>query len=72
MVGEEAEVIAAYGLCSNEDCGALVVAYRWAGECNPEIWDFACSRCGSEFSRREEELIYQFVPLEMLSACRRH
>jgi len=71
MVGEEAEVIAACALCPNEDCGALVVAHRWEGE-KSEVWDFVCSRCGVEFSRREEELIFQLVPLEKLSACRHY
>jgi hypothetical protein len=72
MVGEEAEVIAACALCPNEECGALVIAHRWAEGCNSEVWDFVCSRCGVEFSKREEELIFHLVPLEMLSACHHH
>jgi len=68
MVGEEAEVIAVCALCPNEECGALVIGHRWAEECNSDVWDFICSRCGVEFSKREEELIFQFLPLEMVAS----
>jgi len=68
IIGEEAEVIAACALCPNEDCGALIIGHRWAEECSSDIWEFTCSRCGVEFSKREEELIFQFVPLEMVTS----
>jgi len=68
MVGEEAEVMAVCALCPNDDCGALIVGS--AEERNSQVWDFVCSRCGAEFSKREEELMFQLVPLEMLSARR--
>ncbi len=67
MVSEEAEVIAVCTLCPNEDCGALIMDHRWAEECNSDIWDFMCSRCGIEFLKRGEELIFQFVRLEMVA-----
>ena len=63
---EEGEVIAACALCPNEDCGSVVLSYRTAGRCGSDPWDFVCSRCGTDFSVPEEELLLQSVALETL------
>jgi hypothetical protein len=65
-VDEEDEVIAACGLCPNEDCGSLVISYRTAGTPSSEPWDFLCARCGTVFSVPDEELVFHSVPLENL------
>ena len=63
---EEDEVIAACALCPNEDCGSLVIAYRAAGIASAEPWNFVCSRCGTDFSMPEEELVCQSLALATL------
>jgi hypothetical protein len=63
---EEDELIAACGLCPNEDCGSLVISYRTADTPSSEPWDFLCSRCGTVFSVPDDELVFQSVLLEKL------
>jgi hypothetical protein len=67
MVGDEAEVMAVCALCPNPNCEAVVLGHWQPRQGESEVWDFVCSRCGVEFSRREEELIYRFAPLEIPS-----
>jgi hypothetical protein len=60
------EVVAAASICPVPDCGALVISYRppdRAGRNNSKSWcEFTCSRCGIDFTVREDELIFQSVP----------
>jgi len=63
---EEDEVIAACALCPNEDCGSLVIAYRTIGTPSADPWNFVCSRCGTDFSMPEEELVFQSLALATL------
>ena len=69
---EHDEVVAAGSICPVPDCGALVVSYRpldRAGRDNAKSWcEFACGRCGTEFTVPEDELIFQSVPKEWLLA----
>jgi hypothetical protein len=62
------ELTAACALCLNEDCGALDVSYRTAGERSSDPWDFVCSRCGLAFSVPEGELVFQSITVETLLA----
>ena len=53
------------------NCGALGVAYRSAddlGRDHSEPWEFACPRCGIDFTMPDDELIFQSVPKEWLLA----
>ncbi len=65
-VEEGDEVIAACALCPNDNCGSLVISYREAAARSSDLWDFVCSRCGFEFSVSQEEILFQFMPLEVL------
>jgi len=66
------EVLAAGSICPVPDCGALVVSYRppdRTGHDNAKSWcEFACTRCGTDFTVPEDELIFQSVPKEWLLA----
>jgi hypothetical protein len=69
---ERDEVVAAGSICPVADCGALVISYRppyRAGHDNAKSWcEFACTRCGTDFTVPEDELIFQSVPKEWLLA----
>jgi hypothetical protein len=69
---ERDEVVAAGSICPIPDCGALVVSYRRTdrtGGDNANSWcEFACTRCGTDFTVPENELIFQSVPKEWLLA----
>jgi hypothetical protein len=67
-VEEDDELTAVCALCTNEDCGSLVVLYRTAGAPSSDLWDFVCSRCGLAFSVPEGELVFQSIAVEMLFA----
>jgi hypothetical protein len=66
------EVVVAGSICPVPDCGALVVSYRppyRAGRSHAKLWcEFACMRCGTEFTVPEDELTFQSVPKEWLLA----
>ncbi len=65
-LGAENEVIAACALCPNEDCGSLAISYRMPAARTSDLWDFECSRCGTEFLVSEGELAFQSMALTML------
>ena len=69
---ERDEVVAAGSICPVPDCGALVISYGPSDRVEPvnakSWWDFACTRCGTDFTVPEDELIFQSVPKEWLSA----
>jgi hypothetical protein len=69
---EPNELVAAGSICPIPDCGALVVSYRPIGSTehdNAKSWcEFACKRCGTEFTVPEDEVIFQSVPKEWLLA----
>ena len=69
---ERNEVEAAGSICPVPDCGALVVSYKppeRTGHDNAKSWcEFACTRCGTDFTVPEDELIFQSVPKEWLLA----
>ena len=69
---ERNEVVAAGSICPIPDCGALVISYRpqdRTGHDNAKSWcEFACTRCGTDFTVPEDELIFQSVPKEWLLA----
>jgi hypothetical protein len=69
---ERDEVVAAGSICPVPDCGALVISCRpldRTGRVNAKSWcEFACSRCGIDFTVPEDELIFQSVPKEWLLA----
>ena len=69
---ERDEVVAAGSICPVPDCGALVVSFRppdCAGRDDAKSWcEFACARCGTEFTVPQDELIFQSVPKEWLLA----
>ena len=69
---ERNEVVAAGSICPLPDCGALVISYRpsdRAGRDNATSWcEFACRRCGTDFTVPEDELIFQSVPKPWLLA----
>jgi len=63
--------LAAGTLCPTPDCGALVVTYRTSSGASvkrPRLFEFACPRCGVEFTVPEAELIFQSVPRSWLLA----
>lgn len=63
-------VVAASG-CPAPDCSSLVLEYRAASSVrpgHPEDWGFTCSRCGTEFTGAQGDLILQSVPKQWLSA----
>ena len=64
------DIVAAASSCPVPDCGSLVIEYRAAGstKSGPEDWEFTCSRCGIEFRVAQDELIFQSVPKQWLSA----
>jgi hypothetical protein len=69
---ERDEVVAAGSICPVADCGALVISYGppdRTGLDNAKSWcEFACSRCGTNFTVPEDELIFQSVSKEWLLA----
>jgi|SRR5579862_3344210 len=69
---ERDEVVAAGSICPVPDCGALVISYRPLDRVrhdNAISWcEFACTRCGTDFTLPEDELIFQSVPTEWLLA----
>jgi hypothetical protein len=69
---ERDEVVAAGSICPVPDCGALVISYRPSDRARRDdatSWcEFTCSRCGIDFTVPEDELIFQSVPKEWLSA----
>lgn len=65
------DIVAAISICPLADCASLVIEYRAAGTIgsgHPEDWGFTCSRCGTEFTVTEDELIFRSVPKQWLSA----
>jgi hypothetical protein len=65
------DIVAAVSSCPLADCASLVIEYRAAGTIGSghrEDWGFTCSRCGTEFTVAEGELIFQSVPKQWLSA----
>jgi len=65
------EAVAAGAICPMPDCGALVIEYTSGDDMerdHPERREFTCSRCGINFSIREDELIFQAVPRKWLLA----
>jgi len=69
---DESDDVVAGSICPVPDCGALVVAYRPPGRTgrdNARPWcEFTCSRCGTEFTVPEDELVFQSVPKDWLLA----
>jgi hypothetical protein len=69
---ERDDVVAAGSICPIPDCGALVVAYGPSdrtGRDDARPWcEFTCSRCGTDFTVPEDELMFQSVPKEWLLA----
>jgi len=69
---DESDDVVAGSICPVPDCGALAVAYRppdRTGRDNARPWcEFTCSRCGTEFTVPEDELVFQSVPKEWLLA----
>ena len=49
-------------LCPNEECGSVVTSYLTPG--SGSVCDFRCSRCGTEFSLRDDQLEFQPIVLE--------
>ena len=66
------EVVAAASICPIPDCGALVISYRPSERTerdHAQLWcEFTCTRCGTDFTAPEDELIFQSVPKEWLLA----
>ncbi len=65
------EIVAAASSCPVPACSSLVIEYRVDGSIRPgylEDWAFTCSRCGTEFTVATDELIFQSVPMQWLSA----
>jgi hypothetical protein len=63
--------VASASRCPVLDCGSLVIEYREADSLelgHPQDWEFACSRCGTEFTMPRGTLIFQSVPKGWLSA----
>ena len=57
--------------CPALDCGSIVIEYREADSLqlgHPQDWEFACSRCGTEFRVPRGDLIFQSIPRRWLSA----
>ena len=69
---ESDEVVATASICPLPECGALVISFRSprrAGCGTSESWnEFACPRCGIDFSVSQDELIFQSVPKSWLLA----
>jgi hypothetical protein len=68
---DEHDDIAAGSSCPMADCGELAVAYRSTDGVerdHSEPWEFACPRCGIDFTVPEDELIFQSVPKNWLLA----
>jgi hypothetical protein len=69
---ERKEVVAAGSICPIPDCGALVASYRppdRTGHYNSKSrCEFECTRCGTDFTVPEDELIFQSVPKEWVLA----
>ena len=68
---ESDDLMAAGASCPMPDCGALTLAYRSSGNGerdNTEPWEFACPRCGIEFTVAECDLLFQSVPKDWLLA----
>ena len=69
---EREELVAAGSICPVPNCGALVISYRpqdRAERDHANSWcEFACTRCGTEFTAPEDELFFQSVPKEWLLA----
>ena len=69
---EPNEVVAAGSICPIPDCGALVVSYRpidRTGHDNAKSrCEFSCTRCGTDFTVLEDELLFQSVPKDWLLA----
>jgi hypothetical protein len=69
---ERDEVVAAGSICPVPDCGALVISYRppdRSGRAHAKLWcEFRCTRCGTDFTVPEDDLIFQSVPKEWLLA----
>ena len=65
-------VVAAGSICPLPDCGALVISYRppdRTGHDNAKsCCELTCTRCGTDFTVPEDELIFQSVPREWLLA----
>jgi len=65
------DIVAAASTCPVATCASLVIEYRAGGTVragHPEDWEFTCSRCGTEFTVAQGELIFQSVPKQWLSA----
>jgi hypothetical protein len=64
-------ILAAASSCPVVSCGSLVIDYRPAESVrpsHPEDWEFTCSRCGTEFTVTQGELIFHSVPRRWLFA----
>jgi hypothetical protein len=69
------DTVTALSRCPVPACGSLVIEYRPADNIrlgHPGNWEFTCSRCGSDFSVPQGELIFQSVPKQWLSASTSH
>jgi len=71
---DEPGITATGALCPTPGCGAVAVSYQPAesiygitGRCR-QHWDFICSSCGTEFTVRKKDLIFESVPSEWLLA----
>jgi hypothetical protein len=65
------DAVTAASSCPVPDCSSLVIEYRAADggrSGHPEDWEFTCSRCGTEFTVAQGELIFQSVPKQWLLA----
>ena len=61
--------VAAASSCPALDCGSLVIEFRSADNLqsgHSGEWEFACTRCGAEFTTSRGELIFQSVPRRWL------
>jgi hypothetical protein len=65
------DAVVAASSCPVLDCGSLVIDYRPADSVllgHPEVWEFTCPRCGTEFAAAQGDLIFQSIPKRWLSA----
>ena len=66
------DVVAAGSICPIPDCCTLVIAYgppnRTGLDNARPWWEFTCSRCGTDFTVPEDELMFKSVPKEWLLA----
>jgi hypothetical protein len=68
---EHNDVVAAGTSCPMPDRGTLLVAYSSPDRTRCDHgrpWEFACPRCGIDFTVPEDELLFHSVPKDLLMA----